>query len=325
MNARIRIALFSASLALVALLSCLNAPPPPASATLDGPPIFRPPVVAPDGGTSDAGARDGGPSDGGVTPPSDGGMSDGGTMGDIDAGPQGLAVISKMHKLPPPWVVTDPAQLNRLQALGSGSEGLKRVGQLVRFATPSTSDNTVATPEKCPNIFNNMCSGFAASAPDAGNPVLVDGFVLLGSASMDCAAKFNGMVLPSISGIWQGKFNMTSNETAYSIALTSCAGVGMGADYSGMQEAPASFDIQNMQSSYVADKRVVVVRGVVTAVANAATVRNIYIQDPVGGPLSGIGVRLAAGFMPPPAVGDYVRVTAKASNFGDTNQLLIEP
>ncbi len=345
MNARFRLALLTAAAATVVLVSCLNAPPGPASATLDMPPTFRPPMVATDGGNADAGARDGGTSDGGTMPMGDAGVTDGGGMGAVDAGPQGLVVISKMHKLPPAWVVTDPTQLNRLQAIDAGSEGIKRVGSLVRFATPSTSDNTAATPDKCPNIFSGMCSGFAATVTGATNPVLVDNFALLGAARMDCADKFNGASLPSISGVWQGRFTSATNETAYSIALTSCAGVGVGAEYVGNIEAPASFDVQRMQASYARDGRVIVVRGVVTAVSapsgTAMRIQNIYLQDPVGGPFSGIGVRYPPGFTAQPtdagtvdagtafvqlpAVGDYVQVTAKASNFGDANQLLIEP
>jgi hypothetical protein len=310
--------------------ACLEAPSAPASASVDSLPTFRPPVL-------DSGMRDGGGmatdagGDGGMPQPMvDGGMTDDGGM-PVDAGPPGIKVLSGMHKLPPAWVVTDPAKLKPFQPKVDGTEALFRVGQRVTLSAPTTSDNTSIAEDRCPNVFNAACSGFAAISDAGATPqaVLVDTFSLLGNtAAAACAEKFNGASLASVSGLWQGRL-ATDGGTGYSIALSNCAGVGVGPDYVGLVEAPASFDIQNLQAAFPANT-VSTVRGVVTAVQNGNTIRTVYLQDPVGGPLSGISIFRSGGLQvgndagfPLPAVGDYIQVTATPSTRGDYNQLVL--
>ncbi len=320
------------SLTAVTLASCLDAPLGPPSASIDALPQFRPPVVDSGMPRTDGGMGTDAGTDSGVPTPTDAGSGDGGMMA-VDAGPPGIVILSKMHKLPPTWTVTDPLKLARLQPKDGGTEGLLRVGQLVRFNAPSTSDNTMTTDERCPNVFMGACSGFAAlptSSPST--PVLVDSFSLLGNTGMAvCMDKFNGAALPAVTGIWQGRLNTATMTTAYSIALASCSGVGTGAEYSGTLEAPASFDVQNLQGAYPTDGALRTVRGIVVAVQSGA-VRSFYIQDPVGGPLSGLAVFTTPALgtadsgtatIPVPAVGDYVQVTGFAKTRGDYHQMTL--
>ncbi len=298
--------------AAIALASCLDVTPAPASATQSAPPFFVPYAFdAGDGG-------DAGPRDAGV----DAGLFD---AGQTDAGTPGLKILSSNNRLPPAWTVTNSSVLARTQSPtdGGSTEALLHVGQWVRLAVPTTSDNTVIDDDHCPNIFMGSCSGFAA-ANALGPLVLVDAFGLLGSGSTDCAAKFNAALLPSITGVWQGKFNSTSMTTSYSLVLAGCAGVGVGPNYNGTVLAPASTDIQELQASYPTDKRLVTVRGIVIGVTlNQAKQRTVFLEDPGGGPLSGIQGFQTAGLMPVPAIGDYVSFTASADVRGTYNQLLI--
>lgn len=293
------------ALLLLAASACFAPTPAPGSATQDAPPTF----AAPDGGT-DAGARP----DAGV----DAGPGDAGAG---DAGTAGLTIVSSNNRLPPPWAADAP-ELGRLQALDGGSPALERVGQLVRLRTPTTSDNTIVDDDHCPNIYMGACDGFAADA--GAELVLVDGFALLGTGQSACSALFNGVAFPSISGVWQGKLSSATMLTSYSIALTSCADLGMGAPYVGTNYAPASVDIQLLQANYPTDGRLVTVSGVVVGVAqNQTKLRTMFLEDPGGGPLAGVQVYQGSGLSPLPAVGDYVRVTAAATVRGDYHQLVL--
>ena len=292
------------------LAACFDVGPAPGSATKDAPPIFVPYVS--DGG--DSGIRDAG-IDAGV----DAGVAD---AGPSDAGTPGIKILSSNNRLPLLWTVTNAALLNRAPDAGT-AEALLHVGQLVRLAEPTTSSNTVIDDDHCPNIFMGSCSGFAA-ADGLGNLVLVDAFALLGSGSADCASTNNATMLSSITGIWQGKLNFALMTTSYSLALNSCAGVGVGPVYTGNTLAPASTDIQELQANYPSDKRLVSVRGLVVGVTlNQTKLRTLFIEDPGGGPLSGIQLFEVSGLMPVPAIGDYVVVTASADTRGAYNQLLL--
>ena len=281
----------------------------PASATQSAAPVFHPVdagTVARDGGTT---GNDGGS-----------GAPDAGRPG--DGGSTGLVIISSNNHLPKPWLVTDAKVLTHTQPRDAGTEARFHVGEWVELAAATTSDNTVVDDDHCPNIFMGVCDGFAAK-DSASQVVLVDTFVLLGSGMSDCAAKANGAALPTITGIWAGRF-LSTMTTSYSLALSSCAGIGIGSFPASKGYAPASTDIQDLQASYPVGKPVVSVKGVVIGVAmNQTKQRTMFIQDPGGGALSGVQVFSAAGLTPVPAVGDYVSVTAVADVRGDFNQLVI--
>ncbi len=309
---------------VLAVIGCDPTPAPP-SATQDAPPFFSPVDAG-----QDAGARDAG-TDAGV----DAGMTDAGTDGGLDGGSDagtltpGITIVSSNNRLPRAWVVSDATKLNRSQPLptdgGAKSDALLHVGQWVKLDVPTTSNNTMTDEDHCPNVFNNICDGFAA-VDTSSNIVLVDAFTLLGSGMSDCAASFNGVALPTIYGVWQGRLNttVTPQTTSYSMALANCTGLGMGTLYVGTTYAPASTDIQDLQANYPAGKPLVSVHGVVVGVAlNQSKLRTMFIQDPVAGPLSGIQVFQSAGLTPTPAVGDYVTVTATADTRGDYNQLVV--
>lgn len=292
---------------LLAAGGCFAPTPAPGSATQDAPPYF-----APFDGGADAGPR---PDAGGV----DAGPADAGAS---DAGTPGLTIVSSNNRLPPPWAADAP-QLGRLQPLDGGTPALQYVSQLVRLRTPTTSDNTIVDDDHCPNIYMGACDGFAADA-GPGALVLVDGYALLGSGQGACSALFNGVAFPAITGVWQGKLSSTTMLTSYSLALTSCADLGQGAPYAGSSWAPASVDVQLLQASYPTDGRLVTVSGVVVGVAqNQTKLRSMFIEDPGGGPLSGIQVYQGSGLTPVPAVGDYVKVTAQATVRGDYRQLVL--
>ncbi len=168
----------------------------------------------------------------------------------------------------------------------------------------------------------NACNGFAAS-DSAGHIVLVDTFVLLGSGMSTCAARFNGAALSSITGVWASRL-LTDGTTSYSLAIASCAGVGVDSDPVGTVTPAASTDIQILQANYPADKPTVTVRGIVVGVAmNQTKLRTVFIEDPAGGERAGITVFSSAGLSPAPAVGDAVIVTAVAELRGDAKQLVV--
>jgi hypothetical protein len=281
------------------------------SATQSDAPVFH----ALDAGTV---VKDGGSS-------ADAGMParDAGPVGSSDAGPSGLTILSTGNHLPKPWLVTDARLLVHTQPLDGGTEALMHVGQWVELASATTSDNTVVDDDHCPNIFMGMCDGFAAK-DSASHIVLVDSFVLLGSGMSDCTAKFNGVSLPTVTGIWAGRFLSATMVTSYSLALNNCAGLGVGALPAFKNYAPATTDIQDLQASYPSDKRAVTVHGVVIGVAiNQSKQRTMFIEDPGGGALSGIAVFSSAGLSPVPNIGDYVVVSAVADKRGDFNQLVL--
>lgn len=279
----------------------------PASASQSAAPVFAPVdsgMVVRDGGAADAGP---------------GGFDAGRSS---DGGSGGLTIISSNNHLPKPWLVTDARVLTHTQPRDAGTEALLHVGQWVQLAAATTSDNTVIDDDHCPNIFMGTCNGFAAK-DSASQIVLVDSFQLLGSGAADCATKATGAALPSITGVWVGRF-LGTMVTSYSLALTSCAGVGVGSFPTSKGYAPATTDIQDLQASYPAGKPLVTVKGVVIGVAiNQSRQRTMFIQDPGGGVLSGIQVFSAGGLSPVPAIGDYVTVTAVADTRGDYNQLVI--
>jgi hypothetical protein len=264
----------------------------------------------------------------------DGGVSDAGTAdaGPVDAGKPGFTVLSSGYTLPKAWVVTDSAKLLAFKPLDGGSLpdaglALQRIGQLVRLEVATTSDKMSTGPENCPNVFMGVCNGFAAK--DAlGQVVLVDTFALLGSGMSTCESKFNGTMIPSISGIWAPRLITVADAglSSYSIAIASCAGLETPGPFVNIKPAPASSDIQELQAAYPSDKPLVTVRGIVTAVqSNQTTTKTFYLQDPVGGEFSGIQVFSATTLAPAPSVGDYVTLTATASTRtgGDYNQLTL--
>jgi hypothetical protein len=307
----------------IALVAC-EPPEAPASATQSAAPVFGPPV-ANDGG------RDGGttPSDSGMIDagrPMDGGMTTS-DAGPVDAGKPGFTVLSSGHTLPRPWVVTDASKLIASKPLDGGALpdaglALERIGQLIRLEVPTTNDNTLTDPEHCPSVFMNLCNGFAAK-DSLGQLVLVDTFALLGSEMSACANKFNATNLPSISGIWAPR--LTGALTILSIAIPNCASLEAPGPFVNSKPAPASSDIQELQTAYPADKPLVTVRGIVTAVQTNQNIRTFYLQDPVGGERSGIQVFSMTTLAPAPSVGDYVTLTANASTRtgGDYNQLTL--
>lgn len=231
-------------------------------------------------------------------------------------------MLSSNNRLPAPWVVTDATQLARTQSADAGTAAQKRVGQLVTLQVETMSSNTVVDADHCPNIFMGVCDGFAAS-DSAAHIVLVDTFVLLGSGMSTCAAQFNGVALTSITGVWSSRL-LTDGTTSYSLALTSCAGVGVGSDPVGAVTPAATTDIQALQTNYPAGKPTVTVRGIVVGVAvNQSKQRTLFIEDPAGGERAGITVFSTAGLSPAPAIGDAVSVTAVADTRGDANQLVV--
>ncbi len=317
------LAVMTALAGLGVLASACDPTAAAASATQSAPPTFPPPPVdagspKADGGTSatDAGAPK---TDAGTGP-----VDAGGNPGDAgSSGTPGLVVVSTNNHLPKPWLVTDPTKLAHTQPLDGGTEALDHVGQWVQLAASITSDNTVLDDDHCPNIFMNTCDGFAAK-DSAGHIVLVDSFVLLGSGMSDCQAKFNGVSLPVITGVWAGRLLSATMVTSYSLALSSCAGVGMGSLPGGTGYAPATTDIQDLQANYPTSKPQVTVRGLVIGVAvNQSKQKTVFIEDPGGGPRSGIQVFSTAGLVPAPNIGDYVSVTGTADVRGDYHQLII--
>ena len=230
MKATVRLLVVTASV----LAAACDPTPAPASATQSAPPFFSPldsGVAARDAGSA---VRDGG------APAGDAGVA------------RGVTVLSSNNRLPAPWLVTDATQLARTQPLDAGTAAQHRVGQLVTLQVATMTSNTAVDADHCPNIFMGACDGFAAS-DSAGHIVLVDTFVLLGSGKSTCASRFDGAALSSITGVWASRL-LTDGTTSYSLALTSCAGVGVGSDPVGVVTPAPSTDIQNLQARYPVDK-----------------------------------------------------------------------
>jgi hypothetical protein len=307
------------ALLAVALAAACDPTAAPADAYQDGPAVFAPPAV--DAGRDAGSSADAGAKDAGTDAGTDAGLP-------VDGGARGVSIITSNNKLPRPWVVTDAKQLEHTQPLGGGTPALLRVGQLVQLNVPTTSDiPPLPSDDNCPNIFTpadggaSTCSGFTAK-DSANTVVLVDTFTLIGSNTLDCAAKFNGGALPQVTGVWVGRL-LASTLTSYSLALPSCTGLGVGTPYAGVTYAPATTDVHDLQLSFPSGGPVVTVRGVVTSVQFSNKPKTIFIQDPGGGELSGIAVFSSGGFPTVPSVGDYVTVVGVASPRGDFNQLVV--
>jgi hypothetical protein len=257
-----------------------------------------------DAGLVDAGHADAGVVDAGTTttPAPDAGPATGGLPTD---GGTGWVLVTPYAPLPPAWV----APINQLTTNSPSLDALAHVATRVEVTGPLTDS---ATP--CPLPYTSgtrvACDGFNATA--SGASVVVDEYVYVG-ATPTCLASLPPTSLPKLTGVWDTHYDFPSHVTTYVVAATSCADLGLAMPpANGTASVPASTDIATQLNPFPAAATPVSVHGVVIATHVTTTSYTFVIEDPRGGPHSGVVVvkKKAVGFPlgAAPDVGSYVRV-----------------
>ena len=221
-----------------------------------------------------------------------------------------MAIGSSGNKLPTPWAVTDGSAL---KSDDSGSGASQRLNMLVKLNESVTLNQSPCPLPYTSTSGHTYCDGDNA-VDDSGNTVIVDTFSFLG-AHPPCTVPTSGSKT-SVTGIWQDNYDYTAHTDTFVLALADCAGIGAGTAYAGTATPSASTDIATLLGNFTNNTQVTV-HGVVVAVWSATSSFGFVIQDPAGGPDSGIKVSkgsTSTSTATAPAVGDYVTVvgTAKA-------------
>lgn len=231
-----------------------------------------------------------------------------------DAGPPSpVQVKSKGNALPPPWVVTSAWQM---AADGGGQDAAAHLNERAAINAALTVSNN-----PCPLPFQSYCDGFNAIQGSDGGVVVVDTFTYLGPPSgLPCVLPSSGSIA-SISGVWEDKYDSTAKTNIFVLALTDCSDVGGAPPYTGTTSAGSSTDIAALLAAF-APGSAVTVKGVVVAASPVSSAGgfSFTIEDPAGGPKSGISVVRAASSgstaLAPPSIGDFVQVTGTTDLLG---------
>jgi hypothetical protein len=238
----------------------------------------------------------------GETPPSPdgdlGSLRDGGIWSPAQG--TGIEVLERGQQLPPHHVA-EVAELAPDAGPGAFTDMRVRVevaGEIrtVPCAVPSGS----------------YCDGFAV-VDARGRPIAIDTYAYLGPKPTCRARWAAGARVTSLAGVWQQHASLSV------LALDSCDGL----DPTARQEsAPASStdDVHQLLAGWASGLGVSV-RGIVVARWKSGSgAFGFALQDPGGGPFSGVRV-VRSRTSPVPAgapdVGDRVRVTARTSRTGE--------
>ena len=241
---------------------------------------------------------------GGETPPSPG--EDAGRDGGIWSPERaaGIEVLARGRALPRERVAT-AAELRPDAGPGPFSDMRVRA---------DVSGTVRSVPCAVPS--GSYCDGFAV-LDASGATIAVDSYAYLG-AKPSCRTRWaEGTRVASLSGIWQQR---GSGAGALSVlALSRCDDLDGPPPAEG-SPAPSSDDVHQLVSGW-APGRLVSVRGVVVARWKSSSgAFGFAMQDPDGAPSSGVRVvRSKTSPVPAsaPEVGDWVRVTARASRDGE--------
>ena len=168
----------------------------------------------------------------------------------------------------------------------------------------------------CPVPSGSYCDGFAV-LDASGATIAVDSYAYLGPKPACRARWADGTRVASLSGIWQQR---GSGAGALSVlALSSCDDLDGPAPAEG-SPAPPSDEVRQLVSGW-APGRLVSVHGVVVARWKSSSgAFGFAMQDPDGAPSSGVRlVRSRSSPVPAsaPEVGDWIRVTARATRDGE--------
>ncbi len=237
--------------------------------------------------------------DAGTNPPADGGHT---------YPPGSVTVVSSGNALPPAWQVSDPAVLKNDD---SGTGAKDHLNQLVELAVSSTISTTPCPlPYTNPTTGKTYCDGFNAQV--SGSSVVVDTFSFLGTKNT-CVPKSGSVA--TVTGIWQDEYQSSTKTDLFVLALTDCSGVGAGPAYSGTATATASTDIANLLGNFAKGTTVTVSGVVIGRWTTTSGPFGFVIQDPAGGPDSGIKVskgKSSTSTAAAPQIGDYVTVSGTA-------------
>jgi hypothetical protein len=170
--------------------------------------------------------------------------------------------------------------------------------------------------EPCAVPSGSYCDGFAA-VEAAGRSIAVDTYAYLGPKPSCRTAWGTGAAVSSLEGIWQQRRN---GSTALSVlALADCAGFNGPAGEGGVAASPST-DIRSLQAGWGPGLRVSV-RGVVVARWKSSSgAFGFALQDPDGGPLSGVRVIRSKSSSTPaaaPEIGDLIQLTARTGTGSD--------
>jgi hypothetical protein len=235
--------------------------------------------------------------------------------------PGTVVVVSSGNALPAPFQSTivdfasdnsggASAYANQLVELTdptttAGGSGLCDAGS-VPLCTPCPSNMVFTSP-----VGNHYCDGFSAN--NANGTAFGDDFDLIGqTASNACAGQFNDAGLATLRGVWFAFLQPTTMTTTWTIAITACSDVGVGAPYSGTGAPPAGNIATLIQTAATGQQ--VVAHGVVVAAwtSTAGTAFGFTLEDPNGAPFAGISVTKAPTSLSTaavPAIGQAVTVT----------------
>jgi hypothetical protein len=236
----------------------------------------------------------------------------------------GIHVTSSGSPMPPVWIQPNA------QPFGPKGNGAANayVAELVQVdATVTTSDGGASDPQ-CPLPFTSAggtkyCDGFDIK-DSSSNFAVVDAFAYLGSSGESACGlpPPDGTQYPMVTGIWEDDYNTQTGVDTWVLSVATCAGAGGGAPDAGNTQAPpATTDIHALLDAGVVVGEGAQVRGVVIGrwLATTSTSYGFAMEDPLGGPRSGIHV-----YNPPdgglaqttaPNIGDYVQVTGTLNIF----------
>ena len=224
-----------------------------------------------------------------------------------------VTVQSSNNALPPAWVASSIADLKSDDTSATAAVGY---AQLVTISAANMSVNQ--TP--CPLPFTSssgqtFCDGL--NLTDGTSTAILDTFSFLGKAPA-CTVPTTGS-LATVTGLWSDKFDPTAHTETWVLSIVDCAGIGLGTAYAGTGVAPSSTDVHDFMTNFTANTSVTL-KGVVTAKFTGSTGSfGFSLQDPAGGPNSGIMVirgKASTTTAVAPAVGDYVTVTGTSAADG---------
>jgi hypothetical protein len=251
----------------------------------------------------------------------DAGPKDSGSA--ADAGPTGgtITTASSNNALPPAW--SGPIAAFKSDNTGAGSAYVSQIVKLTDSTTSTVGSGQCGATgfpscSTCPTNFvftsttsgKSYCDGFTATAA-GGGVAYADTFAYVSSTTA-CAAQFNNATNATIRGVWNDHFNSSNSTDTYSIALTNCSDVGVGAAYAGTG-TPRPGTVGALLANLPAEGATVTVTGVVVAAwsASGGASFGFALEDASGAPNSGIAVgkdKTSASTAAPVNIGDDVTV-----------------
>ncbi len=232
--------------------------------------------------------------------------------------PGAVSVTSSGNKLPPTWSVTDATVL---KSDDSGTGASAHVNELVTLAVATTSSTTPCPLPHTSSTGKVYCDGFNAK-DTSGHAVIVDTFGFLGTKPGCTLPPTDGTAYTAITGVWVDNYDATAKTDTFVVAPTRCGDLGSSGTSTGSTPT-ASTDIATLLASFPDGQQVSNIHGVVIAAWSSTTSFGFTMEDPQGGPASGLTVskgKTSTSTAVVPKVGDYVSVSGTAKKEGPVSR-----